>query len=146
LTFGNEDRHKAISMRFLTKIKCYVIYMSFIWFINLKVQVLKKEVKEIFLYSSFILFYSYIVLFFIQLNNFLRFMKQEYFIKHRELLAVSLIKWNDTLYIRITLFGTLWFLKIIAISLPDFLFYRGFKVSVCGRQHIFKPVSVQAMW
>ena len=23
---------------------------------------------------------------------------------------------------------------------------RGFSVSVCGRQHIFKPVSVQAMW
>ncbi|KAF7388193.1 hypothetical protein HZH66_010960 [Vespula vulgaris] len=22
----------------------------------------------------------------------------------------------------------------------------GFSVSVCGRQHIFKPVSVQAMW
>ena len=27
-----------------------------------------------------------------------------------------------------------------------FLFISGFSVSVCGRQHIFKPVSVQAMW
>lgn len=27
-----------------------------------------------------------------------------------------------------------------------FLFFRGFSVSVCGRHHIFKPVSVQAMW
>lgn len=27
-----------------------------------------------------------------------------------------------------------------------FLFNSGFSVSVCGRQHIFKPVSVQAMW
>lgn len=32
----------------------------------------------------------------------------------------------------------------------SYLFYAslnsGFSVSVCGRQHIFKPVSVQAMW
>lgn len=31
-------------------------------------------------------------------------------------------------------------------SVFAFFRFRGFSVSVCGRQHIFKPVSVQAMW
>lgn len=47
-------------------------------------------------------------------------------------------------------YGTAEFEQLAEIIVPILIciynFFRGFSVSVCGRQHIFKPVSVQAMW